>query len=199
MNLALFDFDGTITTREMFPDFVHYATDPRRLWLGKCLLAPVIAGYKLGWVPGNFTRASIVAAAFRGVAEILVRQQGQDFARTVVASALRTEAMQRIAWHRAQGDTVVVVSGSLDVYLAPWCAAQGLDLLCSELQARDGRMTGRYRRAQCVGAEKVRRVRERYPLEQFRSVYAYGDTHEDNELLELAQHRWYRWQELPAT
>ncbi|HEX5756108.1 MAG TPA: HAD family hydrolase, partial [Arenimonas sp.] len=60
MNLALFDFDGTISTREMFPDFVHYVVPPLRLSLGKLLLAPVIAGYKLGWVPGNFTRASIL-------------------------------------------------------------------------------------------------------------------------------------------
>ena len=29
MNLALFDFDGTITTREMFADFMGQAVAPR--------------------------------------------------------------------------------------------------------------------------------------------------------------------------
>ena len=33
---------------------------------------------------------------------------------------------------------MVVVSGGFDVYLAPWCRAQGLDWICSSLDARDG-------------------------------------------------------------
>lgn len=195
MNLALFDFDGTISTREMYPDFVHFAVPPLRLSLGKLLLAPVIAGYKLGWVPGNVIRASILALAFRGVAEDVLRELGERFAREMIATALRPEAMARIRWHQAQGDTVVVVSGSLDVYLAPWCAQHGLQLFCSEVGFREGRATGRYSSAQCVGEEKARRVREHFDLSRFDSVFAYGDTHEDQALLGMADRRWYRWQE----
>jgi phosphoserine phosphatase len=42
MNLALFDFDGTITTREMLPDFFRLAIPSHRLFIGKILLAPLI-------------------------------------------------------------------------------------------------------------------------------------------------------------
>ena len=97
--------------------------------------------------------------------------------------------------HRDQGDTVAVVSGAFDLYLSHWCAQHGLDLLCSSLESRDGVMTGRYAGTQCAGAEKARRVRERYDLSRFGTVCAYGDTREDFELLALAQRRWYRGQE----
>lgn len=192
MNLALFDFDGTITTREMFPDFMRFAVTPRRLACGQVLLAPLVAGYGLGIVPGNAVRAAIVAFGFRGVAERDIKRAGEAFASDIIAGALRTDAMERIRWHQAQGDRVVVVSGSLETYLSPWCRQHGLELLCSRLQAIDGVLSGRYLGAQCVGKEKARRIRERYDLHDYAAVYAYGDTHEDDEMLALADHRYFR-------
>ena len=50
--LALFDFDGTITTREMLPDFVRYAVPKWRLRVGGALLMPVVLAYRAGMVSG---------------------------------------------------------------------------------------------------------------------------------------------------
>lgn len=191
MNLALFDFDGTITTREMLPAFVYSAVPPKRLRIGKLLLAPWVAGYKLGWVSGISIREKIAHAGFRGMREAEYLAAGERFAREALPSVLRPEAMARIAWHKDRGDTVVVVSGGFDVYLSHWCRAHGLELVSSKLEVADGVLTGRYDGAQCVRDEKPRRVRERYVLGDFDAVYAYGDTPEDFALLEIADHRWY--------
>ena len=192
-DLALFDFDGTLTTRETFPDFMRYAVARPRLIVGGVLLAPVVFGYRRGWVAGNPTRASIVQVGLRGVDAARLRAQGEAFARDVLPGALRPEAIARVAWHRDRGDRIVVVSGGLDVYLAPWCAAQGVDLLCSVLAERDGRITG-YAGAQCVGEEKVRRVRALCDPQAYAAIHAYGDTHEDQAMLAMAHHRTYRGQ-----
>jgi len=195
MNLALFDFDGTITTREMMPDFMVAAVPPLRLALGRVLLAPWVIGYKLGLVSGTAVRRVIVRFGFSGVTEAALSQVGQRFAAEVLPGVLRPQAMERIAWHKAQGDTVVVVSGALDVYLAHWCRTHDLALLCSALETREGKLTGRYDGAQCVRAEKARRVAEHYDLSRYPLVYAYGDTPEDEDLLALAHRRYYRWRE----
>lgn len=197
-NLALFDFDGTITTREMFPDFIRLAVTPGRLALGKLLLAPLIVGYKAGVVSGSLIRSAIVRFGFTGVELARLQACGLDFASRVLPTVLRPEALARIEWHRAQGDTVVVVSGGLDLYLQHWCATHGLALICSSLQHRDGRMTGAFAGAQCVRTEKPRRVRAQYRLQEFNQIYAYGDTREDLDLLALAHHKVYRWQPLAA-
>ncbi len=196
MNLALFDFDGTITTREMMPDFMLRAVPRGRLAVGRVVLAPLVIGYKLGLVSGNTIRAAIVRFGFTGVSESTLAEAGRRFAAEVLPGVLRPQAMERIAWHKAQGDTVVVVSGALDVYLAHWCRAHDLPLLCSALEVRDGAMTGRYSGAQCVRAEKARRVAQHYDLSRYGVVYAYGDTPEDRDLLALAHRRYYRWREL---
>ena len=196
MNLALFDFDGTITTRELMPEFVRMATTKRRLMVGRVVLAPIFVGYKAGVVSGNAIRDRIADFAFRGLPQRNLQAAGAQFARDVIPPTVRPEAMERLQWHRDQGDTIVVVSGSFDLYLSHWCAQHRLELLCSSLEVRNGVMTGRFDGAQCVGAEKARRVRERYDLSRYRVVYAYGDTHEDRDLLALAHRRWYRGREV---
>ncbi|WP_049620814.1 HAD family hydrolase [Frateuria defendens] len=198
MNLALFDFDGTITTRAMFADFLHAAVPPRRRLPARIVLAPLVAGYKLGLVPGNLIRASAVRVGLAGLPEAVAVEHGRRFASAVLPGVLREIALERIAWHRAQGDRVMVVSGALDVYLSPWCRQHGLELICSELEVEGGVLTGRYRGAQCVGPEKARRVAEACDLSAYPEVYAYGDTREDFDLLRLAHHRYFRWQAWPG-
>lgn len=194
--LALFDFDGTITTREMLPEFVRHAVPTWRLRMGGAMLMPLVLAYRAGWVSGTTIRAAISWVGFRGMPVADYDAKAIAFARDALPSVLRPDVMARIAEHKANGDTVVVVSGAYDVYLKHWCAAHGLDLIASTLEVRDGRLTGRYAGAQNVLAEKARRVRERYDLAAYREVHAHGDTAEDEHLLALAQRRWYRGEEV---
>ena len=197
-DLALFDFDGTLTDRETMPDFMHAAVRPWRLALGKALLLPLIVGYKARIVPGIAVRAAICFVGFRGIPVGELEAHGRRFAADVLPGTLRPEAMARLAWHQARGDTVVVVSGGLDVYLRPWCEAHGVALLCSSLAHENGRFSGRYEGAQCVRGEKARRVLEHYPPTRFQRIHAYGDTPEDRELLALAHEAHYRGRPVAA-
>lgn len=199
MDLALFDFDGTITHKETMPDFMHAAVRPHRLLLGKVVLLPLYLGYKAGIVSGNVIRSAICFFGFWRIPVGELEAHGESFARNFLPGTLRAEAMTRIAWHKARGDTVVVVSGGLDLYLGHWCREQGVELLCSSLEQRGGRFSGRYSGRQCVRAEKARLVRERFPPAGYSRVFAYGDTPEDRELLAMADEPYYRWQPVPAT
>lgn len=194
MDLALFDFDGTITDRETMPDFMHVAVRPGRLLLGKVFLLPVILGYKCKLVSGVAVRALICFFGFWRVPVQELEIHGQRFSKEFLPATLRAEAMARIAWHKARGDTVVVVSGGLAVYLSHWCREHGVELLCSTLEERGGKLTGRYLGRQCVRDEKARLVQERFPPTQYARIFAYGDTPEDRELLALAHEPYYRWQ-----
>ena len=196
MDLALFDFDGTITDGDGFLPFIHAAVSRPRALAGTLWLSPLIAGYRAGWVSASRIRQSIAWVAFRGRPHAELAALGEHYAAHVLERRVRSEARERIAWHQARGDRVVVVSASLDCYLAPWCRAHGLELICSELELQAGVCTGRYHGGDCTGLEKARRVRERYELGRYEQVFAYGDTPEDNELLALAQRRFFRWQEL---
>lgn len=198
-DLALFDFDGTLTDAESYWPFLRMLVPPERLRSGRCRVAPWVVGYRLGLVSGVRVRTRIADAGLRGLHAAGYRDAALRFAREWIPARLRPDAIARLRWHRDRGDAVAVVSGGFDVYLEPWCVAEGLTVLCSALQVDGGHLTGRYAGPQCVGAEKVRRVRERFDLSAFGRIHAYGDTREDRELLSLAHERWYRGRPLAST
>lgn len=160
-------------------------------------LWPCVLAYKQGWVSGTTVRRKIVRLGMRRLPEAQVRARGAQFAAEVIPGLLRAVALERIAWHKQRGDQVVVVSASLDLYLAPWCRANDLQLICSELEVKNGRFTGRYHGADCTGNEKTRRIMRSVPLASFNEIYAYGDTDEDTAMLGLAHRKFFRWEELP--
>jgi phosphatidylglycerophosphatase C len=198
MNLALFDFDGTITSSDTWTPFLRFAVRPRRLAVGQVLLAPVVVGHRLGMLSSSQGRRIAARVGFHNEKAIEVRRLGVEYATRVLPGTLRPSAVERMEWHASRGDDVVVVSASLDVYLRPWCEQRGLAVICTTLEERDGRLTGRYLHGDCSGSEKARRIAERYALARYPLIYAYGDSGEDREMLELAHKKYYRWKEITS-
>jgi phosphatidylglycerophosphatase C len=197
VNLALFDFDGTITRTDTFTAFLRYAVRRQRQLAAWLLLSPLLGAYKTGLVSGRTTRPIAARFGFAGEPAERVRELGRRYAQDVLPRVVRRRARDRIAWHKQHGDTVVVVSASLDVYLHPWCEAMEVEVICTELEMRAGRFTGRYVGGDCSGSEKLGRVQRRYDVDRYPVVYAYGDTDEDRQLLSLASERYFRWQKIP--
>jgi HAD superfamily hydrolase (TIGR01490 family) len=198
MNLALFDFDGTITASDTWTPFMRLAVRPSRMRVAAVVLSPVIVGCKLGLISSSRGRQAASRVGFSGEPAGRIRQHGERYASSVLPGTLQPRALERLEWHGAQGDQIVVVSASLDAYLGPWCAEHRLECICTTLEERGGRLTGRYVGGDCTGAEKVRRIRARYDISRYPVVYAYGDSGEDREMLALAHRKFYRWQEIAS-
>ena len=195
MQLALFDFDHTITTTDTYSRFLRRVATPAQRDGAWRTMGPWLAGYRLGLVSAPGIRARATLKVFAGRVLDEVAAHGQPYADEALPLLERPEMSQRIAWHQAQGHTVVVVSASLDPYLQPWCQARGLDSICNRLAHRDGILTGRYEDGDC-GPHKARLIRARYDLASFERIHAYGDSREDRPMLALAHERWYRGKRL---
>jgi HAD superfamily hydrolase (TIGR01490 family) len=191
MDLALVDFDHTVTTCDTYSRFLRRVATPAQLSTAKWTVGPWMLGYKLGLVSAAALRTRVTRLTFAGRDAAEIEAAGESHARDVLPGVLRPVMMERIAWHQARGDTVVIVSGSLDAYLQPWCERHGLALICNRLEVADGRLTGRYLDGD-RGAHKAADIRARYDLTQFDRVHAYGDSSEDKPMLVLAQERWWR-------
>ena len=196
MNLALFDFDGTVTTTDTFTPFVKVAIPKTRLRWGTLILLPVILGYKAGFISSSLIRRLIVRVGFKGFSVSKLNELGQQHNHKFLSKTLRIEAMERISWHKKQGDRIVVVSASLDAYLKPWCDELGVELICSELESKNDILTGRYLYGDCTGKNKASRVNNKLNISDYSIVYAYGDTEEDNELLALADEKYFCWNKI---
>lgn len=198
-SLALFDFDGTITNQDMYSLFLHYSASGKRKSVGKFVITPFYLLYKIGILPAHIMRPIASFIAFAGKDTQHVNAIGTQFANEIIPQYLRPEASDKLGWHQQNGDTIVVVSASLNAYLRPWCEANGYHLLCSELLTNTPTISGRYLQGDCSLERKVRRVHESFNLNDFASVYAYGDTHEDIPMLKLADHAMLNWKKWETT
>lgn len=195
MELALVDFDHTVTTCDTYGRFLRRVATPRQRATARWTVGPWVAGYRLGVVSASALRVRVTGEVFRGRDVAEIEAAGAHYAGDELPGLVRPEMLARIADHRARGHTVVIVSGSLDVYLAPWCAAHGLGLLCNRLEADRGVLTGRYAGGD-RGRHKVADIRAHYELARYRRIHAYGDSREDRAMLALAHERWWRGRRL---
>ena len=192
MQLALFDFDHTVTTHDTYARFLRRVATPAQLARARWAVGPWLLAYRAGLISAEAMRARVTLLVFRDRDREEIAAHGEPFAQQALPPLLRPEAMARIDWHRAQGHHLVLVSGSLDLYLQPWCRQHGLELICNRL-AEDGRgrLTGRYEDGDC-GPHKAARIKARYDLPSYERIHAYGDSREDRAMLALAHERWYR-------
>ena len=63
-SIAFFDFDGTITTRDTFPEIIKFQKDKRSFYMGFILNAPLLVGYKLGIIPNDIAKQKILKYFF---------------------------------------------------------------------------------------------------------------------------------------
>ena len=189
--LALFDFDGTLTRSDTLLAFLRYV-HPRLSWVFPLAYAlPTIVLWKLGLRSNQAAKLALVRWAFQRIEPEWLATLGERFAQEKVDTFLRLEAWQTLQAHRKAGHRIILVSASLDTWLAPWAERHGLELLCTNL-VRTPEGTLNLHPANCYGPEKARRVRESLAIENYTTIYAYGDSRGDKELLALATRPFYR-------
>lgn len=192
MQLALFDFDGTITTHDSLIKFIRFAVGDVKFVWGMMLLFPVLVAYKLKIIPNYKAKQYTLSYFFKGMDEQLFKTVAKEYSLKHIDTILRPKAMEKITWHKERGDTVVIVSASMRCWLAPWCKKHNLDLISTELEIIDNKLTGNFSTKNCHGKEKENRVKEVYDLHTYDYIYTYGDSSGDRELLALANESFYK-------
>lgn len=186
MNLALFDFDGTISSRDSFLLFLWY-TDKTK-FLSSCLsLFPHIILYILKKYPGRELKEAFLAKAFLGRHIEELENLAEAYCRDVLPTIIRSDFRQRLQWHQNRNDTIYIVTASPRFILEPWCRNNQIEILGTELEIdRRGKVTGKLAGENCRSHEKVRRIQSVCNLSNYDEIFAYGDTNGDLPMLALA-------------
>ncbi len=190
MHLALFDFDGTISTKDTTWDFIFRSCGSRRAIGGIIRLVPVSIAYSMKRIKHHDAKQAVIRHFFGDWEKEAFIEAARIYARHVVPSIIRPEALNRINWHKSQGHTVAVVTGSLEILLSDWCSGLELDLIATGLDLESTQIGLSTRN--CFKEEKARRIRDKYAIESFECIYAYGDSNGDREMLALADRRYYK-------
>jgi HAD superfamily hydrolase (TIGR01490 family) len=152
----------------------------------------MLTAYTLKLIPNDIAKERLIGHFFREWESEKFQQLAEQYSFEKIDTIVRPEAMERVRWHQEQGDHVVIVSASMECWLTGWCKKKNIELISTQLETIDGRLTGRFATKNCYGVEKANRVKEIYNLEEYDHIYAYGDSRGDRELLALANESFYK-------
>ena len=190
--IVAFDFDGTLTIRDSFTEFLRWRAGAGGWALGLVKMAPALAVYARDRDRGRIKAAS-VREFLKGVPRAQLEQDADAFAGQVWPGFMRYDALA--AWKEwgAKGAHRVIVTASPETTVAPFARRLGAEALLGTPLVFDGddRVTGAFASPNCRGEEKVRRLRAIYG-EDVRLAAAYGDTSGDTEMLAIADEKGFR-------
>jgi HAD superfamily hydrolase (TIGR01490 family) len=190
--LALFDFDGTISDRDSMIDFIRFTFGDRRFLVGVFSLLGVIVGYALRLVSDVDAKRRVLTYFFGGRDCETLRIFADRYTAERISDIIRPAALEAIKWHLSEGHEVAIVSASVEIWLKKWCEDLELRLIATKPEIVDNRFSGNLASPNCKGAEKIRRIKEIYNLNEFETIYAYGDTPADRPMLSLAHKSFYK-------
>ncbi len=192
MKLALFDFDGTITTHDSYQELLRYIVGDWRFFTGVVALSPVLLAYKSGITPNYIAKRKVTRWFLKGMTAEQFELKAQEFVIKKLKSIVKASAVQKLEWHKEKGHRVILVSASFEDYLKYWCKLFNIEVIGTRLEWRKNQITGNFATPNCYGPEKVKRIKQLLDPNDYEEIFAYGDSRGDREMLELADHPNYR-------
>ena len=188
--LYCFDFDGTLTTSDTLLEFIKYAKGRSRFLMVFLMYSPLLVMMKLHLYPNWKAKQQIFAHLFADMRIEKFDALCRGFAEEN-QHLLRPKGITLVHEALVAGAQVFIVSASIDNWVRPFFDIRnlkGVQVLGTQIEVEDGKLTGNFKSNNCYGKEKVHRIAE--ALKSFeRSEYeieAFGDSRGDKEMLAFA-------------
>ena len=188
---AFFDLDGTLVAGFTATSFLTDQVRRREVdwWSALRTAAAALDGTYLGGDPVRSGELTFRALAGRD--ESVLADLGERLFVDKIAATIRAEARELVNAHHERGHTVVVSSAATRYQVAPVARDLGIDdLVCTELETRDGVFTGNVVGRMRWGAGKAAGVREfaRARDITLSASFGYGNGVEDIDFLATVGH-----------
>lgn len=189
---TLFDFDGTITERDTLFDFIRFTHGKRDLM--RCLLLNCwsLALYALKLRSNEKAKEELLSTILKGKDTSLFQAQCKRYCEERVPQILCEKAAGLIRQHKAAGDKLYIVSASPEDWITPWALANGFTgVIATQLEKKEGKLTGKFSSRNCYGEEKVNRLKKVFTPRENYYICAYGDSRGDKPMLGYADEGYF--------
>ena len=155
-----FDFDGTLTTSDTLLEFIKYAKGRSRFLMVFLMYSPLLVLMKLHLYPNWKAKQRIFAHLFAGMRIEKFDALCRGFAEES-QHLLRPKGITLVHEALVAGAQVFIVSASIDNWVRPFFEIRnlkGIQVLGTQIEVVDGKLTGRFKTRNCYGEEKVNRI-----------------------------------------
>lgn len=191
-NIHAFDFDGTLTKRDTLIEFIRFAKGDKFFLKCMAIHLPQLLAMKAGLMSNRTVKEKVFSYCFKGMTLNAFNDLCRHFAASST-SLTRPDGLQLIRKLAAEGCNIVIISASIDNWVRPFFnGINGVTILGTLVEERDGILTGRFASDNCYGMEKVNRLKDLYPDRRSYRLTAYGDSRGDIQLLDFADEGYYK-------
>ncbi len=168
MRLVVFDLDGTITRHDTLVPYVigFLARRPWRL-LRLVRVIPALILFALRRADHGKVKEAFIRATLRGHTRAELEAWTERFVPALLDRGVFADALETIAAHRRDGDVLVLMSASPDLYVPEIARRLGFaETICTGVQWDGEHLVGKLTTENRRGAEKARcfeALRQRYP------------------------------------
>ena len=136
-------------------ELVKFAKGKAGFMKGMLMLSPWLVAMRAGLISNQDGKEKFLTHFFGNTLLEEFDNLCTRFCSEKLPGLIRTDALEKIREHKADGVEVVVVSASAYNWVKPWCENLQIAALCSELEIAAGKLTGKLKGTNCNEAEKV--------------------------------------------
>lgn len=190
--IAIFDFDGTITTKSTTSAFLSYVVGKRSFYL-RIFTLPIVLLNKLKLISEDELNNHLIKYCLKGYSLSFLQGKGRLFAQFEIKKVLKKEALNKIKYHQSLGHFCILATAAYDVYVEHWAKLYNFDaVVCTKLEFDKKQCaTGRIMDTTCSHVEKLIQIKKVIGEEKA-IIYAYGDSEGDKEMLDFATYPYYQ-------
>jgi phosphatidylglycerophosphatase C len=187
-SLVVFDLDGTLTRRDTYLLYLMGFRARHPCGIVRLLHLPWVVGmFYLGIFDNAQLKERFLRAFLRGARRAALHQWTTVFVDKLMSRGMCWEALAVLEKHRQNGDVLVLLSASLDIYVEALGDRLGFNhVICTRAHWEGDRLSGELLGLNCHGDEKVHRLEELRRRYRGMKLIAYADHHSDIPLLRLA-------------
>ena len=191
--IIAFDFDGTITNKDSFIEFIKFSKGKFQFCAGFLFFSPVLVAMKLRLIANWKVKQLVISYFFKGVSLQQFNEWCEQFC-TKIETTIRPKFAETLEKYKQNNCEICIISASVENWLLPWAEKIGIStVLATQLEVNKNQViTGRLRGKNCYGQEKVNRLLEAFPERETYYLIAYGDSSGDKELPAFADESYYR-------
>lgn len=146
----------------------------------------------LNLISRNKVKQLFIKTNFKDYSETILKQKGLDFFKEN-KHKISPDFLKYISVNN-ENDTTVILSGSCPEWLSPFSEFLKLSLYSTELLYNsDNVCTGNLKGKNITGLEKVELIKQKFNLEEFEQIIAFGDSKSDKLLEEICTTFHYRY------
>lgn len=184
-NLYLFDFDGTLTSKDTLFDFLKFSF-PKTYQFNYLLFIPLFVVSKMKIIDPGKVKEKFISKFMKGLSVSEINHLAQNYFDQNHKGLIHPKADEYIKLLSNYNDKFIV-SDSIDFWIQPFADYYEMGLICTKAKYDEqGFFTGKFASPNCNYQEKKNRIEKEIDLSLYDQIIAFGDTKGDEAMFSIA-------------